>query len=84
MDHMSIYSGMAGVLTIVFGVVLILTREWSAEFHERWNRKFSWTQWATGPKAMRASRMANVIVGWVLIVFGLIILGLAATVYTAK
>ena len=81
---MGIFLGILGVLVIVFGVVLILAREWSAEFHERWNQKFSWTQWATGPKAMHASRIANVIVGGALIVLGLIILGLALIVYTAK
>jgi hypothetical protein len=58
---------------IVFGVALILTREWSAELHERWNRKIAWTRWATGPQAMRASRVANVLVGVGLIVFGLVV-----------
>ena len=81
---MGIFLGILGVLTIVLGVVLILTREWSAEFHDRWNHKLSWTQWAAGPKAMRASRIANVVVGGALIVLGLIILGLAAIVYAAK
>jgi drug/metabolite transporter (DMT)-like permease len=58
---------------IVFGVALILTRGWSAELHERWNQKLTWTQWATGPQAMRASRVANVLVGVGLIVLGLVV-----------
>jgi ABC-type multidrug transport system permease subunit len=52
-----------GILFLLIGPVLIVTREWSAQFHERWNAKFRWTQWATGPKAMEASRIANVVVG---------------------
>jgi hypothetical protein len=39
--------------------------------HEQWNQKLWWTRWATGPKAMRASRIANVVVGIGLIAFGL-------------
>jgi hypothetical protein len=61
----------AGVGLVLFGVFLILTREWSAELHERWNQKFCWTRWATGPRAMRASRIANVLVGIGLIVLGI-------------
>jgi hypothetical protein len=61
------------VVLVLAGVLLILTREWSAEFHERWNQKFSWTRWATGPSAMQASRIANVIVGIGLILIGSIL-----------
>jgi hypothetical protein len=63
-----------GIGFIAFGIVLLFTREWSAQFHERWNSKFQWTQWATGPKAMQASRVANVVVGVGLIALGLIFL----------
>jgi len=62
----------AGIL-IVVGIVLIQTREWSAEFHERWNQKFAWTRWATGPKYMQASRVANVVVGIACIAVGAIL-----------
>src|SRR4051812_33948990 len=40
--------------------------EWEFHIGDRWSKiyqKFSWTRWATGPKAMRASRIANVVVG---------------------
>ena len=67
-----------GIALIVFGVVLILTREWMAQFHERWNRQFSWTAWATGHKAMQASRIAGVIVGVGLIAGGLAFLTLGS------
>jgi hypothetical protein len=60
-----------GIGFILLGVFLILTRRWSAEFHERWNQKLSWTRWATGPSAMHASRIANVVVGIWLVGFGL-------------
>jgi hypothetical protein len=60
-----------GIGFILLGVFLILTRQWSAELHERWNQKLSWTRWATGPSAMRASRIANVVVGIWLVGFGL-------------
>jgi hypothetical protein len=63
-----------GIGLFVFGVVLLFTREWSALLHERWNSKFRWTQWATGPMAMQASRVANVVVGVGLIALGLIFL----------
>jgi hypothetical protein len=61
-----------GIGFIVFGAVLICTQELSAILHERWNSRFWWTRWATGSKPMRASRIANVVVG-----IGLIALGLA-------
>jgi hypothetical protein len=35
-----------GVLFPVIGIALILTGEWSAQFRDRWNRKFAWTRWA--------------------------------------
>ena len=60
---------------ILFGLFLIVTRHLSAELHERWNQRLRWTRWATGAKAMRASRIANVAVG-----IGLIALGLATLV----
>ena len=60
-----------GLLLVAFGIVLIMTREWSAELHEKLNRQFSWTRWATGPKAMQASRICNVVVGIGLILYGL-------------
>ena len=63
-----------GIALILIGVVLIATREWSAQFHERWNSRFAWTQWATGPRAMAASRACNVIVGAGFMVVGLVIL----------
>jgi hypothetical protein len=63
-----------GIGIIAFGVVLLFTREWSAQLHEGWNSKFRWTQWATGPKAMQASRVANVVVGVALITLGLVFL----------
>jgi hypothetical protein len=69
------------IALVAFGVFLIFTREWSAGFHERWNQKSSWTRWATGPKTMRASRVANVVVGIALIAVGLV-LGLVA-IYVA-
>jgi hypothetical protein len=59
-----------GIGFVVFGAFLLFTRQWSAQFHERWNSRFRWTQWATGPKAMQASRIANVIVGVGLIALG--------------
>jgi hypothetical protein len=65
------------IALVLFGVCLIVSREWSAQLHERWNSKFRWTRWATGPKAMDASRIANVIVGIVLIVAGLTLAVLA-------
>ena len=63
-----------GIALVLIGLILIATREWSAQFHERWNSRFSWTQWATGPRAMSASRACNVIVGAGFIVAGLMIL----------
>ncbi len=57
---------------IFFGALLVATRNWSAKFHERWNQKLSWTKWATGPKAMLASKIANVVVGLGLIVLGFV------------
>jgi hypothetical protein len=63
-----------GIALVLIGLLLIATREWSAQFHERWNSRFRWTQWATGPRAMTASRTCNVIVGAGFIVVGLVIL----------
>jgi hypothetical protein len=62
-----------GIGFILIGVFLLATPTWSAELHERWNQKLPWTRWATGPKAMRASKIANVLVG-----LGLVALGLAS------
>jgi len=69
------------VILIASGVFLLLTRQWSAQLHERWNQKFSWTRWATGPKAMQASRIANVVVGIALIMIG-VAFGLATLVFS--
>ena len=80
---MGILFGILGALVIAFGVFLILAREWSAELHERWNQKFAWTRWATGPKAMRASRIANVAVGIGLIPLGMALIVLAFVLYAA-
>jgi hypothetical protein len=63
-----------GIGYVLFGVFLVLTSNWSAELHERWNQKFAWTRWATGPRAMRASRIANVVVGIGLMAIGLIVM----------
>jgi len=60
-----------GVTRLLLGVFLVATPNFSAELHERWNSKFAWTRWATGPNAMTGSRIANVIVGVALIALGL-------------
>jgi hypothetical protein len=67
-------NALIGILLILIGLALIATREWSARFHERWNSRFSWTKWATGTRAMAASRMCNVIVGASFILIGLVLL----------
>jgi hypothetical protein len=63
-----------GIVLILIGLALIATREWSAELHERWNSQFTWTQWATGPRTMAASRACNVIVGAGFVIVGLVFL----------
>jgi hypothetical protein len=60
-----------GIGLIVGGCLLIATRHWSADLHERWNPRFAWTRWVTGPTAMRTSQIANVLVGLGLIALGL-------------
>ncbi len=66
-----------GIIFVLFGIVLIATREFSAQFHERWNGQFRWTQWATGPKVMQASRVANVAIGIAFVGIGLALLVVA-------
>lgn len=61
-----------GVFLILFGILLIVTRDFSAELHEKVNRQFAWTRWATGPTAMRASRICNLVVGAGLVALGLV------------
>jgi hypothetical protein len=63
-------STLLGIGFILFGLVLFATREVSAQLHERWNTRFRWTQWATGPWYMQASRIANIVVGIALVGIG--------------
>jgi hypothetical protein len=65
-----------GIGFILLGLLLVVTRNQSADLHERLNQKFSWTRWATGPNVMRTSRIANVIVGVGFIILGLVFLTL--------
>jgi|GEM_PF-4728987 len=58
----------------LIGLGLIATRDLSARLHERWNQRFWWTRWATGPSAMQWSRRCNAIVGVAFIVYGTVLL----------
>jgi hypothetical protein len=60
-----------GMVLVLIGFALIATREWSARLHEKWNWQFAWTLWATGPRAMAASRICNVVVGAAFVIIGL-------------
>lgn len=66
-----------GMIFLLSGLGLISTREFSAQFHERWNARFRWTKWATGPQAIQVSRFANVIVGIAFVGIGVALLSVA-------
>ena len=68
---------MLGIGFILSGVFLIAMRDWSADSHERLNQRFWWTRWATGPVAMRASRIANVVIGIAIIAIGMALIAVS-------